>query len=588
MPGLSRVQAAPLVSADTLGAPAFCAACDGPSPMTDDGMCSHDGTALIPVAEEEDLTGTRLDERFDIGERLGRGGMGVVYRARQISVDREVAVKVLRPTLASDVTSVKRFLKEARAATRLNHPNTITVYDSGRSRCGRLYIAMELLGGESLFETLHRCGGLPPARAVHIAMQICDSLADAHDKGIIHRDLKPDNIHLGDRPGQEDFVTVLDFGIAKILSPEESQITRTGAVCGTAAYLAPEAAMGAAVDHRADLYSLGIMLYEILAGTRPFAGESLLDFAMQHVHAVPPSVSGVAAYPIPAQLDRLVSQLLEKAPANRPESIGVVRSTLLAIQSNFSHFAIEAVAVPPSGPTLSPLDGHAQTFDVGLRVSPPDTDDEGDPQWAPLPSDTIAAPAGADLWEPRDQHTALASVGRRSGRYLMGAAVLLTIAALAGWAFSATPQTSPPPNHAEAPVTAPEQQVTANPTAVPTTAASVVQRPRRPGLEADGLVRQTIEAQGSAPVHSVELTVQGGPASLWENGKSLGKTPATIQLAGDQNQRQLSVRRRGAVNQDVFVTVDTPGAVELTLQPAKKRDKPRPKSGGLLPFESEN
>ncbi|MCA9515282.1 MAG: serine/threonine protein kinase, partial [Myxococcales bacterium] len=206
--------------------------------------------------------GKILDGKLEILDVLGRGGMGVVYRARQLSMDRDVAVKVLHGQAVADQESVQRFLHEAKVASRLRHPNVITVFDFGQTEDGLLYLVMELLEGTELSKVLDEERRLAPARVVHLMTQVCDAVQHAHDAGLIHRDLKPENIFLMAGSNlRADFVKVLDFGIARAQEVEGSErLTRTGTLCGTPAYMSPEQILGDKLDARSDIYSLGVML----------------------------------------------------------------------------------------------------------------------------------------------------------------------------------------------------------------------------------------------------------------------------------------------------------------------------------------
>ena len=210
----------------------------------------------------QDLQG-RLLGRYQVVEELGRGGMGVVYRAYQPSLNRHVAIKVLPPQLSLDQQLVGRFQREARAAANLRHPNIVVIYDVGEEK-GIHYIVMEYLEGRTLKQLVEEEGPLHPKRAAHIVEQVAAALDYAHQRGFVHRDVKPANIFVG--PG--DHVTLTDFGIAKAAS-ETQQLTRTGTLMGTPEYMAPEQATGGEVDHRTDLYALGVVLYQMLTGHVP-------------------------------------------------------------------------------------------------------------------------------------------------------------------------------------------------------------------------------------------------------------------------------------------------------------------------------
>ncbi|MDP6943674.1 MAG: serine/threonine-protein kinase, partial [Myxococcota bacterium] len=254
-------------------------------------------------------------------EYVGRGGMGAVYKARQVHMGREVALKVIHRRLCQDEKQIQRFEQEARTSSKLNHPNNIRVFDYGTSEDGRLFMAMEFLKGKTLGQLISDEGTIHPARVAHIARQMFKSLAEAHELGLVHRDLKPENIFICEIFGETDFVKVLDFGIAKAIGPteEDAKLTQTGFICGTPRYLSPEQALGQAVDGRADLYSVGVLMYEMLTGRPPFIGENPISIVMKHVHDDPPPIVGVERHGAQArQLIWLVERLLEKNPARRP------------------------------------------------------------------------------------------------------------------------------------------------------------------------------------------------------------------------------------------------------------------------------
>lgn len=307
---------------------------------TEAEFCSSDGSRTIDEAVLRDTSdpflGRVLADRYRILGALGRGGMARVYVADQFAMKRRVAIKVIRASDATDpndrISMIQRFQREAQATSRLSHPNTVRVFDFGHTEDGVMYLAMELLRGRTLTRVLSTEGALPPRRAIRICAQIAKSLAEAHDNDIIHRDLKPDNIMLTEVVGARDFVKVLDFGIARVVSPGTDgaqSITKKGDLMGTPTYMSPEQATGYSATFSSDLYSLGVILFECLAGHPPYAADTPLAVLMKHAHAAVPSLAGEEhAGEIPAGLRDLVERLLSKQPMARPRS-AIELATLL-------------------------------------------------------------------------------------------------------------------------------------------------------------------------------------------------------------------------------------------------------------------
>jgi serine/threonine protein kinase len=278
------------------------------------------------------LIGRLFAGRFQIEKRVGTGGMGNIYKAMQVDMKRPVALKLLHPDLGGDPEMVGRFDREMRATTRIEHPNSVRVYEYGQAD-GMFFLAMELLDGRPLADVISDDAPMPPERAAHIGLQIAQALAAAHAEKIIHRDLKPENIMLVDRYGQKDFVKVLDFGLSRFMDgggePEDESrpaLTQTGVRVGTPLYMAPEYVSHFAFDHRSDLYALGIILYEMAVGQPPFTGRpyEILD---KHVATPPPRPSTVCKT-VPDWLDSLILKLLEKEPNQRPRDAMAVYHAL--------------------------------------------------------------------------------------------------------------------------------------------------------------------------------------------------------------------------------------------------------------------
>jgi serine/threonine-protein kinase len=268
-----------------------------------------------------------LSDRYELGELLGRGGMAEVHLGRDIRLGREVAIKILRADLARDPTFQTRFRREAQAAASLNHPAIVAVYDTGEDPDGisgpTPFIVMELVEGRTLREVLRAEGRLHPQRAMEITADVCAALDFSHRNGIVHRDVKPGNVMIT-RAGA---VKVMDFGIARAVTDSAATVTATAQVIGTAQYLSPEQARGENVDARSDVYSTGCMLYELLAGSPPFTGDSPVAVAYQHVreNAAPPSSINPD---VPQVLDQIVLKAMAKNPLNRYQSAADMRADL--------------------------------------------------------------------------------------------------------------------------------------------------------------------------------------------------------------------------------------------------------------------
>ncbi len=271
------------------------------------------------MAEQEPRV---LGDRYEIHQRLARGGMAQVYLARDRSLDRPVAVKELVPEFATDPSFVERFRREAQAAANLSHPNIVGVYDWG-TQDGTYFIVMEYVDGPSLSQVIRRDGPLHPRRAAELAGEVAAALGFAHSRGVVHRDVKPGNVLLT-ATGQSK---VTDFGIARALSSPDDDLTQAGSVMGTATYFSPEQAQGLPVDPRSDLYSLGVVLYEMVTGRPPFSGDTPLAIAYKHVQDQPAPPSTIVPE-VPRGLEAIIMKLLQKRPDDRYPSAEALRADL--------------------------------------------------------------------------------------------------------------------------------------------------------------------------------------------------------------------------------------------------------------------
>jgi len=335
---------------------------------------------------------TVINDRYEIHKRIGRGGMADVFSARDLLLDRQVAVKVLFPEFATDANFVERFRREAQSAASLSHPNIVNVYDWGKFE-GTYFIVMEEVQGRTLAEILATNKQLTSKQAAEIASEVAAALGFAHDNHVAHRDIKPANILIGTN-GQ---VKVADFGIARALNaPTEANLTQVGSVMGTATYFSPEQAQGAQPDPRSDLYSLGIVLYEMVAGKPPFTGENPVSIAYKQVHDAPQPLVQIVA-DVPRSFEAIVAKLLAKDPKLRYPSAAALRDDLrrfrndepvqaLAAVQNRAGVAAGAAAVGAAAVGAAAAGAAAGATTVNPTVAPTGTVPTGTPRSTSVPS----------------------------------------------------------------------------------------------------------------------------------------------------------------------------------------------------------
>jgi serine/threonine protein kinase len=605
--------------------------------------CPEDGGRLVVVgASQADRAGEVIDGKVTLLGLLGRGGMGAVYRALQHSMEREVAVKLLHKSFSDDATVVRRFLQEAKGASKLNHQNVITLFDFGQTEKGELYLMMELLEGRELGDLVEAEAPMDPQRAVGLICQVCDGLQHSHDFGLVHRDVKPDNIFvIAGSKRRGDFVKVLDFGIAKVKSADDtaaSSLTKTGMVCGTPAYMSPEQAMGEEVDPRSDIYSVGVMLYEMLSGVRPFDGETPVKLLMSHVTEEPPTLREARpGLQIPAALERVVMATLAKAPERRPPSASKLADLLMDALEQHEK-APMTTELPPlnvrtgviDAPDLGSMDtAMAMATPVGLgAISRPrsDVDLTGATEAAqPAVTPVSAAPEPTGTATPADLATGTVDVHKPEGltqaalaaatvssgppKWAMALAAVVVLSVGAAFAFS-----GPKPD--EKPAAEPEKaQLAASPKASPAKPSApapgasgpaiAVDRPEHPVRPPEPEAERTpekpepvasIKAEPPVVVAKLEVVAPDQPevptqpalaplrlvskpagAAVLLGKQQLGVTPLDLPRPSAGTVLQFKVKLRGYKTVSRVVTAEQQGELVVRL---RKRSKPTTSKGG--------
>jgi len=492
----------------------------------DVARCTSDGEALLPDeafggADADLAPGTMVGE-FRIESKIGEGAFGTVYKALHPVIGKAAAVKVLSRQWSSNPQMVSRFISEARAVNQIRHKNIIDIFAFGSLPDDRQYYVMELLDGMPFDQFLHDKGRLAPETALPILRQVARALDAAHAQGIVHRDLKPENVYLVFDEDGGVSPKLLDFGIAKLLGEEVSgHKTRPGTPLGTPSYMSPEQCRGKAVDHRTDVYSLGVLTHEVLTGRQPFDGDSVMDILVKHMAVAPPPMTAHCAE-LPRGLDEPVLHMLEKEPEQRPSSAGAAIDALVAA-------AREAgIAVGPA----------ASARAAALPVS-----SASDPERARLAqARTEVSPAEAGrTFMPAERDVA----SRPRRRTLLVVAV-----AMAGILGGATAVVLVAQPHATTKATG-DVEPTAHPPASGPSAVLVPLPPPSAALSADVAV-------------TVESNVAG--SSVWLAGKRLGDAPGPLMLPRGGESVTLTVKAEGYASSsvDVVPTGDVVVAVRLT------------------------
>ena len=533
------------------------------------------------------MIGQVLDGRYQILRKLGEGGMGEVYAARHIRLGKEVALKLLRHEIVSNQEAVKRFEQEARSASSIGHKNIIGLLDSGELPDGRIYLSMELLEGAPLNELIMQ--PVAPDRLLNILIQTGHGLAAAHKKGIVHRDMKPENVYVTTTPEGEDVAKILDFGIAKVSGADgNNHLTKTGTIFGTPFYMAPEQALGQNVDQRADVYAVGVIMYECFCGAVPFQGESFMGILTQHITAEPKPPSRMAAEhgrTLPPGVEEIILHAMRKDPEHRYQSMDELIAALVGAYRTIAGAGMSTflAAYPSSGahaaPSSLPVRAAATPLPYGQgpggpgAMRPP-SGDSSSPYHMPVAPQPTGGYPGAPAHQPLSPLPQMASDSyvmpdqgvkkSRVGLIVTLIVILLGAAGAAGYflflnkggeektaaAGGETGETTPPDPTSGKGVTPPPPAVA--------DAGARVQTPPPPSIDAGSskppvVVKPPVIKKPKPMVPVLVNSRPQGADIIASDGKKIGTTPAIIKVQ-QGNPIKLTLRRRR--HKDESITLD--------------------------------
>ncbi len=323
----------------------------------------HSGVSKAPTG----LIGLTIDQRYRVEALLGEGGMGLVYRVTHTHLNKALAIKVLRRENTGDPEVLARFRREAESASAIGNQHIVDISDFGTLVDGSTYLVMECLEGVDLIDAIDVAQRMPEDRAIHIALQLCRALGAAHDAGIIHRDLKPENVFLIRRNDTEDFVKVLDFGIAKVANGPK-RLTRAGEVLGTPHYMSPEQCEGDNVDHRTDIYALGVLLYEMVTGHVPHDADTMMGILTKHMYEdpIPPKLR---VPQVSAELEQVIMRCLEKKPEQRYQTMGEIEDDLRRVHTGQQPVGPDTVTLTPTRPPPRERSRVSPIYLAGLGIA---------------------------------------------------------------------------------------------------------------------------------------------------------------------------------------------------------------------------
>ncbi len=559
------------------------------------------------VPKEPRFIGSVFAGRYRIEGLVGRGGMGAVYRATQVGVNRPVAVKILRPELASKPSIVKRFKQEAKAIASLHHRNIVAIEDYGQAKNGSMFLVMELLEGESLTDIIRRDAPLQWPRIRLLVRQVIDALTEAHSAGIVHRDLKPDNIFVARGKRGGEVVKVLDFGIAKVsdsFSDHEAELTQAGVVLGSPRYIAPEQARSQTVSQQTDLYAIGIMLYEMLSGGPLFDGNSATDLLVAHVHKQPAPIvrtGGELAGPL---ID-LTMQCLEKIPELRPASAKAMAATIdgwrktpyaevprtdtsqtSVMSAEFVENALRHVS--PVGTGVTPVG--SSTSDEQAEI--PVTSDSG--KWWFMGAAALLIAAGGFFFATQNQGDEPAPMQRAVIKEAPATVASPSTPAPAAPAVDvargeepiAKPDldltVKPAPAVASAAVRPPVAEpivIPADPPAAPAPAAApakpLASASVRPPVPEPIIIKEEV-APAPIPMNSATINSRPAGASVYVNGRRVGLTPVAVEWGVGTTPPLVSIKKDGARELVQLRSSDAGSSRTVTFK--AKRSSPKPKA----------
>jgi serine/threonine-protein kinase len=516
--------------------------------------------------------GEVLDGKYRLDAFLSQGGMGAVYKATHVMLGRTVAVKLINPEYVTSTEAVRRFQREARAATSLNHPNIVSVFDLGQTPEGTLYIAMEFVNGPSLKSLIMSGGPVAPLRIIALLRQVANALAVAHRNNIVHRDLKPQNMMLTRSDDGREIVKLVDFGIAKTFD-DATQLTTAGSAMGTPQYMSPEQAAGQPVDGRSDLYSLGVVMYEMLSGDVPFNDKSLTAIIIKHMKEIPqpPSVRNPAVK-IPAPLEAAALRCLEKDPANRfqtaeefvaalESAAAVIQGAAAAMQSTIAAgqrtIPADRATIPAKQatiPTSLPATPAAPRMDQPLEAPRPAT--------VRVTADTRSTAVRPPVGGPSASGAPAVEklVSRPSSN--KGALVLLVAAILLAWAgaalyFVRQERTEPAPVAADSPMTTPAGAPAESTSPVPAGASSAAPASALPQTDTapapPAPARTTVGSDTTAPQSSSPAVSNAGRQTGPSSTVATTRTDATpaAPVTGRENTAASNAQAADAARQTV-------------------------------------